>query len=101
MSESVDTKNHVTGDIITPGSHEGVIQTLLIWLSQPNDREERRFLEAHPELLTQEGECILNDLILQGFQGNAQSLRHHLKLLCDARVRGSSVAAIRESAQEH
>src|SRR5216684_2301385 len=88
---------HLSSDMITSGNDDSTIQTLLSWLNQPNDREERRFLETHPELLTHESECILKGLIGGSFPDKAQSLRNHLKLLHDARIRGGSVAAVREA----
>ena len=99
MSESSDTISPSSSDMITSGSDNSNTQTLLAWLDMPNDREERHFLETHPELLTTETgyECILNELIENSPPDKIRSLRDYLKLLSDVYARGSTVAAIREA----
>src|SRR5258708_33226094 len=78
-------------------SDEHILQTLLTWLNMPNDREERRFLEVHSELLTSESLHILNGLLKESPHGKERVIRDHLKLLRDALDRGGSVMAIREA----
>ncbi len=97
MAESTDTTILSPGSMLVSDSEQMTAQILLAWLAIPNDREERRFMEMHPELLGLESESILNELIVESPQDKVPSLRDHLKLLLDGRARGGTAAAIREA----
>lgn len=62
-------------------------RTAVAWVQLPTSREQRRFLEHHPELL-----ALGNDFPL-GFL----PLSNHQSLLRDAQVRGGTAQAIREA----
>jgi tetratricopeptide (TPR) repeat protein len=83
------------------------------WLNAPDNREERRFLEAHPELLDPKTAIILENMIASVrvrameiwqrtgvFSSEGQEamrfLRGHLNLLRDIEMHGGTTAAIRE-----
>src|SRR3989442_15229435 len=47
------------------GDRDIFTQTFLAWLNAPTYRDERRPLEAHPELLDPRSDSLLDDLIAQ------------------------------------
>ncbi len=71
-------------------------QTFLDWANIRDDREGRRFLEAHPELLVPRGEVLLNTLIRQydTEPGAKEYLYQRLRLIQDIRARGGTRTAI-------
>src|SRR5437588_4939213 len=76
-----------------------LIQAIHAWLKQLTYREGRRFLEAHPELLTPRTDDALIRLIARYAKNEeaVQDFQDHLALLRDARRRGGTVAAFREA----
>ncbi len=98
------------GITFTPKEAELAIQ----WVSMSHPRDERRFLEAHPELLNPRMALILESLItfakipatefaqISGGSPEemttaiAQSVHDHLRLLRDIHIRGDTITAIRE-----
>src|SRR5260370_1169524 len=81
------------------GDRDIFTQTLLAWLKAPTYRDERRHLEAHPELLDPRSDSLLDDLIAPyaGQPRQVQVLSDHLDLLRDVRTRGGTATAIREA----
>jgi len=75
-------------------------QLVFTWLSQPTYREERRFLEAHPELLSSASNHIFTSLLERAAQQKkevAEELLDHVALLTEIRTKGGSVEVIREA----
>jgi hypothetical protein len=72
---------------------------LQIWLDLPTTREQRRFLEAHSDLLSEQSETRLHHLSSSPAANvtQAQQRRETLLIIQDARQRGSTAQAIREA----
>src|SRR2546423_9485925 len=73
-------------------------QLIFTWLQIPTYREERRFLEAHPELLDVRSDHILTTYTAQFAENTevVEALSNHLDLLRAVRARSGSVGAVRE-----
>src|SRR5947209_19996298 len=73
-------------------------QLIFSWLQIATYREERRFLEAHPELLDVRSDHILTTYTAQFAENTevVEALRNHLDVLRAVRARGGSVGAVRE-----
>lgn len=72
---------------------------ILIWLNLPSLRDQRRFLEAHPELLSPEADALLEAMIFMKGQSLTVQVRdsyNHLSLLQEIRVCGGTIMAIHE-----
>lgn len=74
-------------------------QTLATWISQPFDPTNRVYLELHPELFADDIEQFLSVLIheAEAYPDEQKELWIRLRLLQDARERGGTVQAVRES----
>jgi len=72
-------------------------QHLLDWLAQPTRREQRRYLETHPELLAQQSDVILSKPLAEQTGREEKQFREALRVLQDARTRGGTEQAIRET----
>lgn len=74
-------------------------RTLANWISQPFNRTNRAYLEAHLELLVDDIEFFVADLLHEADDStdDCTRLRIHLQLLHDARIRGGTVQAVREA----
>src|SRR5712692_9171236 len=81
------------------GGEEILAALLDTWISLSGPREQRRFLQAQPELLDLRTETILHERLAQEApdQKKVFQLRDALNLLHDARERGGTVEAIREA----
>ena len=74
-------------------------RTLAIWISQSLNRTNRAYLEAHQELLVDDIEQFLASLIRDSdaHADEQEELRIRLQIVHDARMRGSTVQAVREA----
>ena len=73
-------------------------EPLIDWLTPRSHREERRFLEAHPELLSAESDAILRELLWLNYGAPGETvIRRAQRLLSDIRARGGTIQAIRDS----
>ena len=73
--------------------------TLVAWLNTHPLQEQRRFLEAHLELLSDRSEAMLTAL-MERYRGQRKAwrdLQAHLQLLQDARERGVTIQAVGEA----
>lgn len=86
------------GSALPPGAFDETAEGLLIWLAGSSIRERRRYLEAHPELLSQESEALLTAVVASwgGAPKAMAQVREILGLLREVRARGGTITAIRE-----
>jgi len=77
---------------------DAIMEQMLAWLDRPSPREQRHFLETHPDLLSPESDTILQALLAQEADQikSGQKFRDALFLLQDIRGRGEKGGAIRE-----
>jgi tetratricopeptide (TPR) repeat protein len=79
---------------MTPRKREAELAERLIeWVQTPTWADSRAFLEAHPKLLTEEAEKVLDHLCtIQEDEGARRSLEEHLTLLRQSRAEGPAAA---------
>jgi tetratricopeptide (TPR) repeat protein len=76
-----------------PTQEEELAECLIEWVQTPTWADSRAFLEAHPQLLSDEAEQVLDDLSThQEDEGARRTLEEHLALLRQSRTEGVAAA---------